>query len=257
MLESIKEDYILSNKKSWDEVAPRFFGRTALPIYGPFLPTENELNLFGDLSDKKVLEIGCGSGHSLKYMASHGASELWGIDLSNTQIETARDLLTDFKTKLNLFQGAMENNPGIPIKYFDIVYSIYAIGWTVDLRRTLQHLYSYLKPGGTFIFSWEHPLHNRIRQKGEQLVVDKSYHEEGLQQCEPWDKPAIMNQLKLSTYINELIQAGFQIEKVVEDVVIQEEINSGDPTVWYTYKKASLIPPAFIIKCTKNTEWSR
>lgn len=25
MLESLKEDYILSNKKSWDEAAPRFF----------------------------------------------------------------------------------------------------------------------------------------------------------------------------------------------------------------------------------------
>lgn len=40
MLESIKEDYILSNKKSWDEVAPRFFGRTALPVYGSFAPLD-------------------------------------------------------------------------------------------------------------------------------------------------------------------------------------------------------------------------
>ncbi|RXZ77342.1 class I SAM-dependent methyltransferase [Paenibacillaceae bacterium] len=252
MLESIKEDYIVSNKKSWDDAAPRFFGRSALPTYGPFLPTENELNLFGNLSGKKVLEIGCGSGHSLKYMASQGASELWGIDLSDTQIETARTLLSDNDTKVNLFQGAMEKNPGIPIAYFDIVYSIYAIGWTVDLGRTLQNLYSYLKPGGKFIFSWEHPLHSRISQNREQIVINKSYHDEGLQQCEPWDSPAIMNQLKISTYINELIQTGFQIEKVVEDVVIQEEIKSGDPAVWYTHKKASLIPPAFIIKCTKK-----
>ncbi|ANE45170.1 hypothetical protein SY83_01160 [Paenibacillus swuensis] len=250
MLESIKEEYISSNKKSWDEAAPRFFGRTALPIYGPFLPKENELKLFGDLSGKKVLEIGCGSGHSLKYMSSQGASELWGIDLSDTQIETARNLLSDCTTKLNLFQGAMEKNPGIPVEYFDIVYSIYAIGWSVDLRMTLRNLYDYLKPGGSFIFSWEHPLHNRLSQNGNQIIINKSYHEEGLQQCEPWDSPAIMNQLKLSTYINELIQAGFQIERVVEDVVIQEEINSD--AVWYTHQKAVLIPPAFIIKCTKK-----
>ncbi|MBD0380958.1 class I SAM-dependent methyltransferase [Paenibacillus sedimenti] len=64
--------------------------------------------------NKKVLEIGCGSGHSLKYMASRGASELWGIDLSDTQIKTARNLLSDCNTKFNLFQGAMEKNPGIP-----------------------------------------------------------------------------------------------------------------------------------------------
>ncbi|WP_127529885.1 class I SAM-dependent methyltransferase [Paenibacillus kobensis] len=252
MLESIKEDYIISNKKSWDAAAPRFFGRSALPVYGPFMPTENELNLFGDLSNKRVLEIGCGSGHSLKYMASHGASELWGIDLSDTQIDTARNLLSDCQAKLNLFQGAMEKNPGIPTEHFDIVYSIYALGWTVDLGKTLHNINSYLKPGGTFIFSWEHPLHSRMKQSGDQLVIHKSYHEEGLQQCEPWDSPAIMTQLKLSTYINELIQAGFQIEKVVEDVMICEDNKSGDPAVWYTPMKASLIPPAFIIKCTKK-----
>lgn len=250
-MELVQEQYLESNKKSWDETAPRFFGRTALPVYGPFLPTEDELHLFGDMTDKRVLEIGCGSGHSLQYMAAQGAVGLWGIDLSDTQINTARELLQEHEDKLHLFQGAMENNPGVPSEYFDVVYSIYALGWTVDLGRTLRNVYSYLKPGGTFIFSWEHPLHSRVSQHGDQLVISKSYHDEGLQQCEPWDIPAIMNQMKLGTYVNELVQAGFRIERVVEDVVIQEEKRSGDPAVWYTPMKAALIPPAFIIKCTK------
>ncbi|WP_257391849.1 hypothetical protein [Mesobacillus jeotgali] len=33
------------NKKSWDQVAQNFFGRTALPEYGPFAPKEDEMNL--------------------------------------------------------------------------------------------------------------------------------------------------------------------------------------------------------------------
>lgn len=252
MLGAAEEAYLVSNKKSWDEEAPRFFGRTALPVYGPFLPTESDLRLFGDVTNLKVLEIGCGSGHSLQYMASQGAAELWGIDLSDTQIVAARGLLSECKGIVNLFQGAMEKNPGIPTEYFDIVYSIYAMGWTVDLPSTLNHLHSYLKPGGKFIFSWEHPLHSRIEQSGDRLIVAKSYHEEGPQQCEPWDSPAIMNQLKLGTYINALIEAGFQIEKVVEDAVFEEDVQSSTPASWYSYQKASLIPPAFIIKCVKR-----
>ncbi|PWW08719.1 methyltransferase family protein [Paenibacillus cellulosilyticus] len=250
-MELVQEQYLLSNKKSWDDTAPRFFGRTALPAYGPYLPTENELHLFGDITNKRVLEMGCGSGHSLLYMASQDAAELWGIDLSDTQIHTARGLLAEHGKKLHLFQGAMEKNPGVPSDYFDVVYSIYALGWTVDLRSTLHNVYSYLKPGGTFIFSWEHPLHSRVSQKDDQLVISRSYHDEGLQQCEPWNSPAIVNQMKLGTYVNELIQVGFRIERVVEDVVLGEDNQSGDPAVWYTYQKAALIPPAFIIKCTK------
>jgi SAM-dependent methyltransferase len=71
-----------------------------------------------------------------------------------------------------------EKDPGLPHNYFDIVYSIYAIGWTVDLRKTLQHAFNYLKAGGVFIFSWEHPLHNRIKYENDSYVVYKSYHEE-------------------------------------------------------------------------------
>lgn len=253
MVNIIKEDIILSNKRSWDEVAPRFFGRTSLPTYGPFAPSENELNLFGEVSNLKVLDIGCGSGHSLEYMATRGVSELWGIDLSDAQITAARNLLETHNSILKLFQGPMEKDPGIPHNYFDIVYSIYAIGWTVDLRTTLQNVNNYLKPGGIFIFSWEHPIHNRIKYKGQSYVVKRSYHEEGLQQSEAWNSHAIMNQSKLSTYINELIHSGFQIGKVIEEVVIAEETTEPNPDRWYSPEKAALIPATFIIKCIKSS----
>lgn len=247
------DDVILSNKQSWDEVAPRFFGRTALPTYGPFAPSENELNLLGDVRGLKVLEIGCGSGHSLEYMASLGAAELWGIDLSDTQIATAQKLLERHASILKLFQSPMEQDPGLPHGYFDIVYSIYAIGWTVDLPKTLQNVCNYLTSGGSFVFSWEHPLHNRIQLEGDSFVVKNSYHEEGLERSEAWnDHPAITNQMKLSTYLNALVRRRFRIDNVIEDVCIPEGTQWGNPSRWYSPEKARLIPATFIVKCTKE-----
>lgn len=80
----MKRDILQQNKESWDKVAHHFNGIDALPSYGPFSQTEEELRLFEEIENKKVLDIGCGSGHSLLYMADKGASELWGIDLSET-----------------------------------------------------------------------------------------------------------------------------------------------------------------------------
>ena len=74
------------NKEGWDKSAERFYGRTALPEYGPFSLNEEQLNLFGPITGKKVLDIGCGSGHSLQYMGNEGAQELWGLDLSRKQM---------------------------------------------------------------------------------------------------------------------------------------------------------------------------
>ena len=79
------------NKSSWDAIADDWFGKTSLPIYGCLIPTEAELNLFGDVTGKKVLDIGCGSGHSLKYLGDKGASELWGLVISNKQIKNIKN----------------------------------------------------------------------------------------------------------------------------------------------------------------------
>ncbi|KGR83358.1 class I SAM-dependent methyltransferase [Lysinibacillus odysseyi] len=239
------------NKKGWEKAAERFFGRTALPEYGPFSKKEDELCLFGEIAGKRVLDIGCGSGHSLQYMGDNGAAELWGIDLSKKQIDTATNVLGNQAGLVKLIESPMEENPGLPDNYFDIVYSIYALGWTIELDQTLSNIQNYLKPGGTFIFSWEHPIHDRLTYQNESFILNKSYVKEGPELNEAWHSEVVTYHRKLSTYINALINAGFIIEKVIDDVVLPDE-TSVDPLKWYSTQKAELVPATFIIKATKK-----
>ena len=88
-------------------------------------------------------------------MAEHGAEEVWGLDLSSEQIKTANETLKCWNP--TLICGAMEEEGDIPKDYFDIVYSIYALGWTSDLRKTLELIYSYVKPGGSFVLAGSIP----------------------------------------------------------------------------------------------------
>ena len=86
----MSNDKIIQNNESyWNEHADLWFGTTALPKYGVKFVTEDDLHLFGDVSGKKLLEIWCGSGHSLKYHADRNAGELWGVDLSQKQLDNA------------------------------------------------------------------------------------------------------------------------------------------------------------------------
>lgn len=246
----MKINAMLVNKKSWDEVASRFYGRNPLPEYGPLAPTEDELQLLGDIKGKRVLDIGCGSGHSLKYMRDNHASEMWGLDLSHSQIKAAEELLSD--DDVTLFEAPMEENPGIPENHFDIVYSIYALGWTTDLDQTLANVYSYLKDGGIFVFSWEHPLYNRIQQTGGNLIFSQPYHSEGPYDHEAWTHPAIMQQFKVSTYLNTLIKKGFLIENVIEEVRLSQEDVERHSNRWYSFDKASYLPTTLIVKARKG-----
>lgn len=90
----MKNDTIVQhNKIYWNDHADLWFGTTALPQYGVKFPTEEELNIFGDVTGKKMLEICCGSGHSIKYLAERNAGELWGIDISQNQLDNAKNIL--------------------------------------------------------------------------------------------------------------------------------------------------------------------
>lgn len=137
-----REEIIEKNKTYWNDHADLWFGTTALPVYGVRFPTEDDLHLFGDVAGKKMLEICCGSGHSLKYNAEKGAEELWGVDLSQKQLDNAAKLLNDSGYAAKLLCSKMEDELDVPKGYFDYVYSIYGIGWTTDLQGTFDPDYS-------------------------------------------------------------------------------------------------------------------
>ncbi|MBR6619846.1 MAG: class I SAM-dependent methyltransferase [Clostridia bacterium] len=261
----MNSDILKQNEKSWDALAESFFGVTALPQLGCSIPTEDELHLFPDLNGKSVLEMGCGSGHSLKWCAEHGAKELFGLDISNEQISTAQKLLNDSGYKCTLFRQPMEDNTNIPQNYFDVVYSIYAIGWTTDINTTIRNAASYLKQGGIYIFSWDHPLlhcvdlesvaisgGNRTTDKQERIIFSGNYLEEDYYTFEKNGNPLTLQNRKISTYINALADAGFAVEKVIEetsDKVLTKsaEFSSG----YYADFKAKHFPLSVVFKARK------
>ena len=110
----MKTEILKQNENSWNALAEDFFGVTALPILGCSIPTEDELHLFPDLNGKAVFEMGCGSGHSLKWCAEHGAKELFGLDNSEEQLKAANKLLGENGYSCTLYHQPMEDNTSIP-----------------------------------------------------------------------------------------------------------------------------------------------
>lgn len=245
--------FLQINRASWDKIAGQSKGRTALPRYGPLAPTEDELQLLGELQGLRVIEIGCGSGHSLAYLHERGAAELWGLDLSPEQIRTAGETAREGGFAPRLFCCAMEEDPGIPAAYFDLAVSIYALGWSVDLRSTLGHIMRYLRPGGHLVFSWEHPVYSCLKTTPQQIVLDRSYSDEGPINKLSWNgEPIVMHARKISTFVNALTEAGFVVEKVVEgDLREQEAAESDFPHRWYSKRRARMMPTTLVVKARK------
>ena len=248
---------IKKNQHYWNENADLWFGTTALPEYGVKFVTEDDLHLFGDVSGKRMLEICCGSGHSLKYHADRKAGELWGVDLSQKQLDNANRLLSENGYSAKLICSPMEAELDIPKEYFDYVYSIYGIGWTTDLQGTFNKIASYLKKDGIFIFSWHHTLNycvafsceerREIIENGK-LVFHKSYFDEEYFTMPVDGSEIVLCNRKISTYVNALANAGFVIEQMIEqnvdDTMETEEIS--DKTL-----KVKMLPISVCFKARK------
>lgn len=231
----------------WNTIGNEFLGTTALPKYGAFL-SEEKLRLLGDLQDKKVLEIGCGTGRSLKYVHDKGALEIWGTDIAPIQIKRTDKFLKEQGVDAKLICAPMENQGEIPKEYFDLVYSVYAIGWTTDLHKTFSNIASYLKKNGTFIFSWSHPIHKCVSLEKGKLIFNNSYFDESWYSVALKDQEIMLSNRKLSTYINTLAVHGFAIEQLVEETDEDFICADGDSSFG---KKARMLPVTFVIKARK------
>ncbi|WP_379158073.1 class I SAM-dependent methyltransferase [Paenibacillus sp. sgz5001063] len=243
-----KESIHKTNSIFWDTKGNEVLGATALPLYGAFV-SEEKCQLFGEISGKKILEIGCGSGQSLQYLGDRQASELWGMDISDKQIEKTTQHLTSCGLSATLICAPMEDKCGIPEDYFDFVYSIYAIGWTTDLEGTFNRIASYLKKDGIFIFSWSHPIHKCVAAENNRLAFKKSYFDESWYSVSLEEGTLTLSDRKLSTYINALSKAGFVIEQMIEesdDDIMQARDDNSDFA-----KKAKMLPVTFVIKARK------
>lgn len=211
---------------------------------------EEYFHIFADVKNKNVIELGCAKGGSLKYLLTKGASEVWGIDISEEQIKIAKQELPSG----HFFVSGMKVNPGIPENYFDYCLSLYSIGFTSNLDKTLECVAKYLKTNGQFVFCWTHPFFNCLGIEDNKVIIRKSYNDESLANIiKGEDKiPMVQYNYKISTIINSLIKHGLTIEKVIEDEPITENHIGDYQSNYWDPRKISSCPTTLIIIARKE-----
>ena len=100
----------------------------------------------------RVLDIGCGNGHTAIYLANQTNCEVVGIDISQTHVHNAQEKAADFPN-LNLsFKKASATNLVFPDGYFTHVWSQGTLLHIHEREVTLRECYRLLDKGGILIF---------------------------------------------------------------------------------------------------------
>jgi SAM-dependent methyltransferase len=173
------------------------------------------------------------------------------------QIAFAEKILEPFASIVRLIQSPMEVNPGLPRNYFDLVFSIYGLGWTTDLRSTMALVHDYLRPGGCLVVSGEHPIYSCLEWNGTQYAISVPYFTEGATEYTSWKGvPIVIQRRTLGSFVKEILQANLQIEALVETPLNSSLATDthADPARWYSVPRASVMPTTFIVKARKRLD---
>lgn len=146
---------------AWDLISASYQERSQIPTadlyYGPWAPPESELQLLGDLRGGQVLDLGCGGGQSAIWLAQQGAS-VTGLDISQQQLAFATSQARQAGVAVRFVQGGAEQLASWPPASWDLILSIYALPYIVDLTGCLAACQRTLRTGGRLIFSLDHPI---------------------------------------------------------------------------------------------------
>lgn len=174
-----------------------------------------------DFKGKSVLDLGCGFGWHCRYALEQGAQSVVGIDLSEKMLKEAQERTSS--DKVSYIRMPIEDIE-YDIDTFDSVISSLALHYVTSFEGLCRKVNQCLVKGGDFVFSVEHPIFTAqgkqawyYTEEGQRLhwPVD-NYFTEGLRKATFLGEEVTKYHKTLTTYINGLLQTGFEILELIE-----------------------------------------
>jgi SAM-dependent methyltransferase len=157
-----------------------------------------------DIAGKRVVDLGCGFGWFCRWTREAGAASVLGVDVSANMLTRARETTSD--AAITYRQADLETVE-LPAASFDLAYSSLTLHYLVNLAALFAEIHRALAPGGSFVFSAEHPLYTE---------PGPDYLDEGPRTTDWLAKGVVKQHRTLAGYLNLLIDAGFTVRRVEE-----------------------------------------
>jgi ubiquinone/menaquinone biosynthesis C-methylase UbiE len=241
----------VSNQEIWDRIAARRSAGDAIAFsaisYGTDLPTDDELRLCGDVSGKRVLDIGSGAGENAIVFAASGAHVI-AIDTSKAQLSLGRKLAEIAEVRVEFHESDACDLAFLRADSIDLAFAAGVLGEVDDLDRLLRQVHRVLRPGAAFVFSFDHPMALAVGREGAApgtlalgtLEVRRSYFSHEKATVTRSDEQIAVVPRPIAEVFAALHRAGYRADMLLEP----EPLRSSDP--------GPAIPTAVVIRARKE-----
>ncbi len=211
--------------------------------YGPAIPREDQLRLLGDVSGKRVLDLGGGAGANAVALARAGARTI-AVDESAEQVGAARSRVDAADVRVELHHSPLAELAFLRADTIDAAISVGALAHVEDIGRVFRQLHRVLRTEHVFVIALPHPTFALLDPGSEDPVrIRRSAFDE--QPFAPEDERAGTRTRSVGTLFTELGRAGFRVDTVLEPA----PTDPGGPH-WADVMKG--IPATLILRARKE-----
>jgi 2-polyprenyl-3-methyl-5-hydroxy-6-metoxy-1,4-benzoquinol methylase len=203
---------------TWNEIARDYLKIAKDDKFIHYLDSPKFIDLLGDLSDKSVLDLGCGNGLLVNKLVKKGIKNYLGVDLSEILIEVAK---ANKGSKVDFKVSNLEPSFEFGKKKYDVVLAKMLLMYIKDVDLFLSNVSNVIKKDGVFAVSILHPsrpLINYSLGKNTEYSKTKYYFADTESTVSFAHKELRFYYRSLSTYIESFIDAGFSIVATQEIV---------------------------------------
>ena len=183
-----------------------------------------------DVRGLRVADLGCGYGWFCRWASEHGAAQVFGLDVSEKMLERARSMTSNPKI---VYARADLERLDLSEASFDLAYSSLTLHYIENLAGLLATVHRALVPGGSLVFSIEHPIYMAPAHpdwltdaEGRKTWPVNGYQSEGPRTTDWLAKGVIKQHRTIGTLLNLLIRTGFTISHVEEWGPTDEQIKA-------------------------------
>jgi ubiquinone/menaquinone biosynthesis C-methylase UbiE len=237
---------------NYDEIAKDYDvmqGETGDPLHSQVLDPAIE-SVLGDLTDKTILDAGCGNGYWCRKLAKR-ARQVVGVDSSPVMIDLAKS--KDNPGNVSFEVTTLESTLSFADKQFDLVLSSMVLHYLEDIQTAAQELCRVLKAESSCVIATQHPNYPFYFSSAEEYQNRFLTQPTGYFEREPLDQVTIGGQFSLRTYnhtLQDYVQAftstGFVLDKLVEPEFTPEFLNDNP-----RYQPLKNVPRVIIFRFKK------
>ncbi|MDZ7677603.1 MAG: class I SAM-dependent methyltransferase [Acidimicrobiales bacterium] len=216
-------------------------------VYGPDILDETDLRLLGDLSGKRILQLGSHEGHTAIALQHRGARVIV-VEPSAERVAASQWAFERSDTKIELLNNDLADLAAVRADSIDLAVSIYSLAGVDDLSRVFRQVHRVLRQDAHLVFSLPHPAFSMIDPTSDEpLRIRRAYWDQTPRTWERGEHSGRDHTHTITDLFTNLARTNFRVDALLEP----EPAASGHRSALWS-ETMRWVPATLIVRARKQ-----